>query len=646
MANAVNIFGDFSQTLTALLATSVSDGDYGDVLTTLKIDKVGQVTPATQINEYAGQLWSNAADDYISASYQFHYRAPKWWSVADATERDALGTTVGLTVDDVAFQRDLNLFFAVVSVDGPAASTWVGSGGSLQAAYEVAPTIVTDAGNGSFGVTGTEGWVISASAGSGALSASTGVLVSSSAGNVGLTSILAQISLSADTNIACVASNGQITLNAIEGPVGISAGAPASGNAHPASMAGGDANGGNGDGGNVPLTAGAPDGSGTPGHVQLQNAASALVDEESIVASLENLGSGTGGGDAVNLYVMGLTTPIDASLVAPQGSLAIFTPEDSNLYVNTDSGWHPALQSLQAVYDFGFMSVTTTGVQGLNVGGTAPWSLVGTEGAGTLAAGAPASGNAFGISIAAGTALAGNGNGGVIDVIGGAPQGSGAGGYVALKNAASALVSQATPVAVLQNQGSGTGGGSGVAVFVVESAPSAGLAAAVGGFALRNVGGAGTAGEVWHKLGAGSLDWHRSGAYLFSATTIVDVGAATAPAAGQVLKATGDTAATWQDETRLRFTALKTGAYTAVVGDLVLFDTTSFTFDLDMPASPATNDRVGFKQRSNSVVPVTIDGNGNDVEDPATYILSSTVQLGGDGISVVYQYDGTQWLLV
>ncbi len=596
-------------------------------------------------------------------------------------------------------------------------------GESLQETYEIGATITTDAGNGSFIVSGTESWSIGASAGTGTLVSSgglsltssagpvelstvggtatvagsaslslissggpvaltasastvtiagnTGVSLSSStgpvaitstastvtitaAGNASLSSTAAKATLSASTDIDILAALGTITVAAAAGAVAITSGTPASGNALDVTITAATALAGNGDGAVVNLDGGAPHGSGTEGYVAFRSAVSALVSEETKIFTIENRGSGTGGGHAVNAYLFeGGNTPVSVSLVAPTGSIALdggSEGADGNLWVKTDSPdteWHHAVQSLSDVYGYaGNLNVITTGSTGLSISGTAPWSLVGTQGSGTLTAGAPASGNAFDINVTAGTALAGNGNGGIINLIGGAPQGSGLSGYVAIKNAASSLVSEATAVAFLQNQGSGTGGGSGAGLFVVENAPSAGLAAAVGGFALRNVGGAGTEGQVWHKLGAGSTEWYQSGAYLKSATTRVDIGAATAPTAGQLMRATSSTVATWQDETRLRFTGLKTGAYTAVVGDLVLFDTTSFTFTLDLPASPATNDRVGFKQQSNSVVAATIDGNGNDVEDPATYILSSTVQLGGDGVTVVYQYDGTQWLLV
>lgn len=131
MANVINIFDFQTKTLDQLLATAVSDGTYGDVFTTLKADSI-PVTFATGIESYAGELWSNATDDYIHASYQFFYKAPKWWRAADAAERDAYGSDKGLAVNDLAFIEDVPGFSVGVSVDGATASTWadVGGGGA------------------------------------------------------------------------------------------------------------------------------------------------------------------------------------------------------------------------------------------------------------------------------------------------------------------------------------------------------------------------------------------------------------------------------------------------------------------------------------------------------------------------------------
>lgn len=85
---------------------------------------------------------------------------------------------------------------------------------------------------------------------------------------------------------------------------------------------------------------------------------------------------------------------------------------------------------------------------------------------------------------------------------------------------------------------------------------------------------------------------------LHSATTVVDVSAATAPTVGQVLTATGTTAATWQTPAaggaEFTQTAVKSAAYTAVSGDWVLCDANAAAgnFDVTLPATPTAGEAV------------------------------------------------------
>lgn len=96
----------------------------------------------------------------------------------------------------------------------------------------------------------------------------------------------------------------------------------------------------------------------------------------------------------------------------------------------------------------------------------------------------------------------------------------------------------------------------------------------------------------------------------------------------------------------LAFTPTKTANYTAAAGELVKFDPTSATFTLTFPAAPVANARVGFKNVSTSTRAITLDGNGNTVEDPASYAVAATVLVGGNGLDLTYQYNGTSWLIV
>jgi len=112
----------FNISLDAFLATAVSDGTWADVFQTAKVDDVA--TPASQIKDYGGRLWSNGIDDLFLASYQQLYKGVKLWSVADAAERDALGSDDDLAANDLLFKRDDQTVWYCVSVDGAAASTW------------------------------------------------------------------------------------------------------------------------------------------------------------------------------------------------------------------------------------------------------------------------------------------------------------------------------------------------------------------------------------------------------------------------------------------------------------------------------------------------------------------------------------------
>jgi len=95
------------------------------------------------------------------------------------------------------------------------------------------------------------------------------------------------------------------------------------------------------------------------------------------------------------------------------------------------------------------------------------------------------------------------------------------------------------------------------------------------------------------------------------------------------------------------FTGLKTGAYTAVAGERVKFDPSGGTFPLDFPAFPAPDTIVSFKNCSTSTTAITLDGNGSNVEDPASPGGgSATVSMSGAGAGLDYQYDGTQWWIV
>ena len=97
----------------------------------------------------------------------------------------------------------------------------------------------------------------------------------------------------------------------------------------------------------------------------------------------------------------------------------------------------------------------------------------------------------------------------------------------------------------------------------------------------------------------------------------------------------------------LTLTDTKTANYTALVGQRVLYDPSGGTFTITAPASPATGDSFGVLNTTTDITQVTIDGNSNDIVDPVAEDFASTTFLMGLSLtSLVWVYDGTNWLLV
>jgi hypothetical protein len=66
-----------------------------------------------------------------------------------------------------------------------------------------------------------------------------------------------------------------------------------------------------------------------------------------------------------------------------------------------------------------------------------------------------------------------------------------------------------------------------------------------------------------------------------------------------------------------------------------------------MPASASTNAQVAIKNVTTSGATLTLSGNGNTVEDPvAPGTTASSVSVIGAGVSLIYQFDGTDWWIV
>jgi hypothetical protein len=135
---------------------------------------------------------------------------------------------------------------------------------------------------------------------------------------------------------------------------------------------------------------------------------------------------------------------------------------------------------------------------------------------------------------------------------------------------------------------------------------------------------------------------------LKSATTTVDVSAATAPTTGQVLMATSGTTATWQTPSTggggasaTKTISNKTAAYTVVAGDLgTIINCTSGTFTVSLTAAATLG--AGFTcsiwNSSTSVGNyITIDPNGSETIDSRTTLVLRR----GEGLDIVS--DGTNW---
>jgi len=97
----------------------------------------------------------------------------------------------------------------------------------------------------------------------------------------------------------------------------------------------------------------------------------------------------------------------------------------------------------------------------------------------------------------------------------------------------------------------------------------------------------------------------------------------------------------------LSFTDLKTTSYTAVSWEHVKYDPSTPTVTVSFPASPATDDQVGVKNCTTDTTSCTISGNGNNVEDPSSPgSTAASVGIAAAGVSLIYQYDGTEWWIV
>ena len=85
----------------------------------------------------------------------------------------------------------------------------------------------------------------------------------------------------------------------------------------------------------------------------------------------------------------------------------------------------------------------------------------------------------------------------------------------------------------------------------------------------------------------------------------------------------------------------KTAGYTAANGDLVVCDATGGSFNVTMPASPTLDDQIGiYLEHGSGSLVVTVQGNGKVLAE-----FGSAVALQTPGDLIVFQYDGSKWVI-
>lgn len=94
------------------------------------------------------------------------------------------------------------------------------------------------------------------------------------------------------------------------------------------------------------------------------------------------------------------------------------------------------------------------------------------------------------------------------------------------------------------------------------------------------------------------------------------------------------------------FTAIIAANFTAATTNIVRFDPSGGTFQIDAPPAPSTNDEFGVKNVTTDLTTITVSGNGFNIEGLATFTPAATTLIGGDGVVVRWGFDGTQWVIL
>lgn len=93
-------------------------------------------------------------------------------------------------------------------------------------------------------------------------------------------------------------------------------------------------------------------------------------------------------------------------------------------------------------------------------------------------------------------------------------------------------------------------------------------------------------------------------------------------------------------------TSITTGAIVVPKGTVQRYDPSGGSYRIEAPASVIINDLFGVKNVTADLTAVEIFGNGNNIEPISTSTRVALFNLVGDGVSVIWKFDGTDWLIV
>ena len=138
----------------------------------------------------------------------------------------------------------------------------------------------------------------------------------------------------------------------------------------------------------------------------------------------------------------------------------------------------------------------------------------------------------------------------------------------------------------------------------------------------------------------------RGGAGVVGSSNATTLGGVTPTAAGLALLDDADAAAqraTLGAQRALTPTsAVKTSAYTAVAGEIVCYDASGGTFQINAPASPSNGDVFAVWETAGSTTAVTVSGNGANINRAASVSVSAA------DAYVTFQYSSarSRWMVM